>query len=153
MLPGSSAVWYFSGVGKGKLLWSPPLRWVAVLLLFMGNGYVTTEVLALAIGGAAFFLLPDKLLPARGRLRSRRKEEAGQARRIQRYISRQMRDTAETFDMVAAALGEAEQRALTEKDMAQLFEDIARGRVRNANTTHIAGEAIFTVRIRRFLTL
>ena len=37
-----------------------------------------------------------------------------------------MRDTAETFDMVAAALGEAEQRALTEKDMAQLFEDIAR---------------------------
>ena len=96
------------------------------LLLFMGNGYVTTEVLALAAGGAVFFLLPDRLLPARGRLRSRRKEEAGQARRIQRYISRQMRDTAETFDMVAAALGEAEQRALTEKDMAQLFEDIAR---------------------------
>ena len=96
------------------------------LLLFMGNGHVTTEVLALAVGGAIFFLMPDKLLPSRGRLRSRRREEAGQTRQLQRWISRRMNDMAETFDLVAASLGETEQRALTEKDMAQLFEDIAR---------------------------
>ena len=37
MLPGSSAVWYFSGVGKGKLLCRLLCGWVAVFIAVYGQ--------------------------------------------------------------------------------------------------------------------